>query len=116
MTAPCTQEEEVQVPCSRRSVVYENICKRCNPGAGRKGEVDIKNKEIPSLYVGESSRTIRERSKEHWGAYKGSLKAKEGSHMFKHQQLYHPGEEPQFVIRAVEFYKTALSRQTGVFG
>ena len=46
---PCTQEEEVQIPCSRRSVVYETICKRCNPGAGGKGEEDIKNKEIPSL-------------------------------------------------------------------
>ena len=85
----------------------------CNPGAGRKGEVEIVNKEIPSLCVGESSRTIREKSKEHWGAYRGSQKAKEGSHIFKHQELYHPGEEPVFVMRAVEFFKTALSRQTG---
>ena len=53
--------------------MYENICKKCNPGAGRKGEVDIKNKEIPSLYVGESSRTIRERSMERRGAYKSNV-------------------------------------------
>ena len=29
-----------------------------------------------------------------------------------HQELCHPGEEPEFILRAVGFYKTALSRQT----
>ena len=30
----CTQESRVEVlpPCSKRSVVYENICIKCNPG------------------------------------------------------------------------------------
>ena len=108
----CLQESERQVPCTRRSLVYENVCKKCNKGAGGKEEVKVENPEIPSIYVGETSRTIKERSKEHWGAFKGGKKAKEGSHIYKHQEIYHPGEEPNFVMRDVEFFKTALSRQT----
>ena len=94
-------------------MVYENICSSCNKGAGGKEHVEMENPEIPSIYVGESSRTIRERTKEHWAAFKGNKKAKEGSHIYKHQELHHPGQEPRFLMRTIEFYKSALSRQTG---
>ena len=59
---------------------------------------------IPSLYVGESSRTIQE----HWAAYKGSKKGGEGSCIHKHQKLQHDGGEPNFTLRAVSFHKSAL--------
>ena len=81
----CLQGAEFQVPCTRKSMVNENICGECNKGASGKDEVKMEDPDIPSIYVGESSRTIRERAKEHWGALRGNQKAKEGSHMYKHQ-------------------------------
>ena len=46
--------------------MYENICNDCNPGAVKKGELVEVNKEVPSVYVGETARFICERAKEHW--------------------------------------------------
>ena len=77
-----------------------------------KGEVKGADQDVPSIYVGETSRSIQERGMEHWNASKGSQKQKEGSHIFKHQQLHHNGAEPDFVLRMVTAHKTALSRQT----
>ena len=108
----CNQDAELHIPCTRRSAVYENICSKCNIGAGSKEEVVGTDPEVPSIYVGETSRTIQERGEEHWAAARGSRKAREGSHIAKHQELCHPGEEPEVILRAVGFYKTALSRQT----
>ena len=60
----CNQGGEKLPPCTRRSLVYENVCKDCNQGAGGKEEI-VPNMEIPSIYVGETSRTIQERGMEH---------------------------------------------------
>ena len=68
--------------CTKPSLVYENMCKKCNEGAA--GEKESKDVKEGSQYVGETSRTIYERSKEHWGALRSRS---EKSHMFKHQQL-----------------------------
>ena len=101
-------------PCTRKSLVYENICGKCNPGAGGKEEVKGGgDPEKPSIYVGETSRSVQERGVEHWAAATGSQKAREGSHIAKHMEQEHRGEEPNFILRAVKFYKTALARQTG---
>ena len=44
-----------------------------------------------------------------WGNYKAGL---ETSHILKHHVLHHRGQgEPTFHLRAVKFFKTALSRQ-----
>ena len=95
-------------------MVYENICNICNEGAKGKEEViGGSNPDIPSIYVGESSRTIFERAREHWEAAKGSLQARTKSHMAKHQEIVHGGEQPDFTMRVVKFHKSALSRQTG---
>ena len=65
----------------------------------------------PSIYVGETCRSIQERAIEHQDAYK---KEKEDSHMTKHWALHHQGEEkPKFIFKIVKFYQTALSRQVG---
>ena len=103
---------DVRAACTRKSIVYENIFNICNKGAGGKDEVVGADPDIPSIYVGETSRTVQERGAEHWAAARGSQKAKEGSHMAKHQELCHPGVEPQFTLRAVGFHPSALSRQT----
>ena len=70
-----------------------------------KGSGDV---EVPSIYVGESSRSIQERSIEHWADFK---KESNKSHILKHQSMVHGGGAPSFIMRAVSFHKTALSRQ-----
>ena len=61
--------------------------------------------------MGESSRSIFERSKEHWSDYRSN---KDKSHILKHHQIAHGGVgEPGFIMRTVSFYRTALARQVG---
>ena len=62
----------------------------------------------PSLYVGETSRSIEERAQEHWGA---ARRKEEKSHMLKHQKMEHDGAAPKFVFKLISSHKTALSRQ-----
>ena len=106
----CEQGAEELPNCTRKSIVYENICSVCNPGATKEGElVDVKE-GAPSVYVGESSRSIFERSREHWeGARRGAT----GNHMVKHQMLEHGGggTAPKFIMKVVSHHKTALARQ-----
>ena len=108
---PSKQGAEKLQPCYKSSLVYENICQTCNPGAEPGKEQAEIRADIPTLYVGETSRSLHERMKEHWGAKKSK---KEENHMFIHHQNEHRGEEePRFMVRAVKFYKSALSRQLG---
>ena len=101
-------------PCTRKSLVYENVCSTCNPGADAKKELENVDPTIPSIYVGETARTIQERAKEHWSAARGRTKKDtDGSHMWKHMEQYHGGGEPTFIMRVVQFHRSALSRQTG---
>ena len=102
------QGGEERPECTRNSVVYENICLRCNPGASQKGEVQLQESRYPSLYVGESSRSLQERIREHWGAFR---RGDEGSHIRKHQDQHHPDQDPLFIVKAVSFHRTALGRQ-----
>ena len=104
----CNQECEDTPDCTRTSVVYENVCTVCNPGATSKGELKNVKDGAPSIYVGETSRSIEERAQEHWGA---ARRKDEKSHMHKHQQMEHKGEPPKFVFKMVSSHKTALSRQ-----
>ena len=55
---PCNQGGEERPNCTRTSVVYENICLACNPSATKKGELQEPGGSTPSLYVGESSRSV----------------------------------------------------------
>ena len=106
----CYQGAEVVPNCTKQSVVYENVCASCIPGAG--GKDPIKGEDLdpgkPALYVGETSRSIMERAREHHVAWKGR---KGDSHMWKHVELEHKGEEANFIMRVVGSHKTALGRQ-----
>ena len=91
-----------------RSSHYENICVLCNPGV-------IENKKLspptanPSIYVGETARSLFERGKEHWKSFRNK---QEDSHILKHHQLHHGGEGyPSFFLRPVKYFKTSLTRQ-----
>ena len=73
---PCTLP-----PCRKRNILYENICTLFNPGVGG----DNKDSKLsppdhpPSIYVGESSRSLYERGREHWEAFKNKS---EDSHIY----------------------------------
>ena len=87
--------------CTRQSIVYENVCSQCVPSAKEDKELKEEelNKEQPVLYVGESSRSIAERSREHWALY---TRGGEDSHIAKHQELVHDGGRAEFTMRVVE--------------
>ena len=108
---PCNQGTEEQLNCFKRNLVYESICLLCNPGAGSKGLLKEQNTEVPSIYVGETSRSLYERSREHWDLFeKGST----DSHIWKHHWLHHQGAgRPKMIFKVVKYYRTALSRQVG---
>ena len=94
--------------CTRASVVYESVCVQCNPTAASKGELKDVKKGGPSLYVGESSRSIQERALEHWAA---ARRGDTDSHMRKHQDMEHPVEQPKFLFKVVSTHRTPLNRQ-----
>ena len=95
--------------CTKSSAVYENVCRSCIAGAASDRELQNVDTIVPAIYVGETSRTILERGKEHWQAWRSN---KSDSHIRKHQDLCHGGaEEPDIVLRAVSHHKSALSRQ-----
>ena len=105
-----TRLREAKPPCTKQSLVYENICSLCNKGARSNKEVEQDNPNTPSIYVGETSRSIKERGAEH---YKAADKKTQENHMYRHQLLEHGGMEPEFVLRAVKYHRTALERQLG---
>ena len=107
----CTQETrgEVLPQCKKRSVVYMNICTKCNPGVGEEKHKLTPPTHPPSLYIGESSKSLYERGREHWRDYRGKH---EDSHILKHHQLHHGGQgEPSFHLKPLKYSTTALNRQ-----
>ena len=105
----CRQGCEEIPDCTRRSIIYESICKKCIPDAIKPGPVETPKTKTPCIYVGESSRSMYERAGEHWKAYK---QRKPDSHIWKHHLVHHNGEgEPEMVFKMVGKFKTALTRQ-----
>ena len=107
---PCYQGAEAIQNCTKNSVLYENICATCVPEA--RGKEQVKEEQLegsrPTLYFLETSRSIQERTKEYWEAYK---KRKEDSHIWKHQQLEHEGQGADFVMKVIGSFRSALSLQ-----
>ena len=69
------------------------------------------NKEVPSIYVGETARSVMERLKEHWDDFRSR---KPDSHILKHWVLHHQSNgTPKYMIKVVQFHRSALSRQLG---
>ena len=68
-------------------------------------------RENPSIYVGESGRSLHERSKEH----QADFEAKSGdSHILKHWIAHHGGQgKPAFKLEVVKYCRDTLSRQVG---
>jgi hypothetical protein len=116
----CRQGGEDLPDCKARSLMYESKCRLCNPPTD--GRADAKKSTTeeeriadrraePSIYIGETSRSIYERSKEH-------MKDAQGmhcdSHMMKHWVTTHKAEgQPEFRMEVVRKYRDSLSRQIG---
>ena len=89
--------------------MYENVCVHCHPQAKEGKPVKMDNCHLPSVYVGETCRSLAERGREHWAAFEAG---EEGSHILKHHVVHHNGEgAPQFHLRPVRYFTTPLSRQ-----
>ena len=110
----CLQAGEEKISCRRRNLIYESRCLKCNPKEEEKKEnSSLEDKrQSPSIYVGETARSLAERVLEHWR----DLKDKEDdSHMLNHWLEHHEedAEPPEFEFKIVKFCRDALSRQVG---
>ena len=115
----CAQNDETAINCFKRNVLYESQCMWCNPPettgeeAGKeKRKSKDKNKkklEEKAVYVGETSRSLFERTSEH---FKDAMKRKPDSHIRKHWDEAHPGKEmPPFTFKIVQSFQDCLTRQ-----
>ena len=97
--------------CIKRNILYESECTVCVLGVGEAGDSLEMTGATPALYVGESARSLYERTGEHWLA---TEQKKEESHMYQHVVEAHNGEsKPSFNFKVVRTFKTALDRQVG---
>ena len=104
---PCAQQDEKRMNCKKRNILYENRCTLCNKADQKDG---LFLKDGKGIYVGESSRSMYERAKEH-EADKQALS--EDSHQVKHwltdhQELLAP---PKFNFKIIQTFQDPLSRQ-----
>ena len=111
----CSQGGDELQNCRKRNILYESMCRVCNPEEdkgvdGKKMEKFEAFRKQPGVYVGESSRSIYERAGEHHRDAQGQ---KEDSHIFKHWKTSHPElpEAPKFTIKVVASFQDAMSRQ-----
>ena len=108
----CAQGDENLIDCKKRNILYESACTVCNPvdeKKGKKNEISFL-KAGKAIYVGESSRSLYERTKEHMSDRNGW---KEESHQVKHWITDHPElqEPPRFRFKLVRSFKDPMSRQ-----
>ena len=84
----CNQQDEKQQDCRRWNNLYENQCQTCKVNVLKDGEEsNILMKDGKELYIGESSRSLYERSKVH---QKDKEDREDDSHQVKHWVLDHP--------------------------
>ena len=108
---PCDQSDEKKEDCVRRNILYESQCVQCEADMAKvesSPELRIGGSRA-SLYVGESSRSLYERTCEHFQAAESE---KEESHIFQHFIDSHKGEgKPNFKFKVIKSFKTSLDRQ-----
>ena len=125
---PCdSNPQEKRQNCKSKNLIYESVCVECNPNVQpslKEGSMStsspledntikkVTNRQRKGVYLGETSRSIHERTSEHLHDAK-TMSSK--SHIFKHWMLSHPGMNtlPAFRFRIVAQYRDCLSRQVG---
>ena len=80
---PCAQPDSKRLDCKKRNILYENRCTVCNKEDQKDGRF---LKDGKGIYVGETSRSLYERAKEH-EADKQAMR--EDSHQIKHWLTEH---------------------------
>ena len=109
---PCMQPGERKEACTQRNVVYESECAQCNPEGSRKESDKVSladRREVPSLYVGETARSLKERSSEHWA---DAASWSSESHIVEHQEMAHHGRgDAKFNFKVVKKCGSSLERQ-----
>ena len=81
--------------CRQTNIQYEIECQLCPP-------------DYRSLYIGESSRNLYTRAKEHMNNYRRRTPK---SFMLKHQNKKHNGAEGNYKAKVTGGYRDCLSRQ-----
>ena len=107
--------------CSKRSLVYETMCKNCYDEDMRKIEEDeemgeeMKKRKMKDIrvykYIGETARSIFERTREHKS---DAEQLNPSSHMLKHILDQHEGERPEeivFNVKVLYYCKSSYERQ-----
>ena len=108
----CGKGDERRVDSKRRNMLYESSCNICNPDVEKKqkgNEITIL-KAGRGVYVGESSRSLYERTKEHQ-ADREDLDDK--SHQIKHWLTNHNDltSPPTFRFRIIRSFTDPMTRQ-----
>ena len=109
---PVCKEEKERKICDLRNIVYASTCLIC------------KDEGRQTLYIGETSRTLKERAEEHIRAARPERKEKkrqdftnqrkkieEVSHIKLHQEEEHNGQEIRFKFEVKAQCRSALERQ-----
>ena len=94
---PCRIEPGMGGNCRRSGVQYQLECRQCP-------------EEEVCVYIGETSRNLYTRGKEHMDKYR-SRKRKEDSFIEKHQIAKHGGGQADFTARVTGSFRDCLSRQ-----
>jgi hypothetical protein len=109
---PCDgSDSENRQNCKARNIVYETSCTICNP-VDETPSIQREGKCREGVYIGETSRSLHERSLEHQRDGKSFSKK---SHIAKHWMLAHPtiNEMPTFNFKTIQMHKDCMSRQVG---
>ena len=96
LSCPLCSEDGDKPVCKVSNAIYSNTCKVC------------KKEGKSAQYIGETSRTLLERSKEH---VRDRGDHKKTSHMREHASEYHPWEEVQYKFDLLRSCSTPLERQ-----
>ena len=92
---PCKEGRGTGGDCEGGGINYQIECQLCDDGD-------------KSVYIGESSRNLYTRCKEHLQRYRAGG---ENSFMAKHQNEEHLGQEPSYKARVTDKTRDCLSRQ-----
>ena len=93
---PCSQaDQQTASNCSKRNIVYESSCSEC------------KLRGTTVKYIGESSRSLKERAEEHRQDSKSEDKL---SHMRSHWEEVHGGERTDFKFKILKSCRSSSER------
>ena len=106
----CAQDDNKRIDCKKRNILYESECVICGEERKRMEKSKDWKDTGRGVYVGESSRSIFERAKEHVA---GRNSLDEDNHQIKHWISSHEDllAPPKFKFRIVKTFQDPLTRQ-----